>query len=56
MPAFENPMHRDQPIGFKDPDLVGQAVHLDNASRGVRHAVEIAATLTIPSCETAVPV
>ena len=52
MPAFENRMHRDQPTGFKDPDLVGQAVHLDNASRGVRPAVEIAATLTIASCET----
>ena len=44
MASFEHGMDSDQPIRLEDADLVGQAVHLDDAFAGrVRHAVEIAA-------------
>jgi hypothetical protein len=42
--TFENRMGGNQLTGLEDTDLVGQAVHLDDAFAGrVRHAVKIAA-------------
>ncbi len=44
MAPFEYGMDGDQPIRLEDADLVGQAVHLDDAfAGGIGHAVEIAA-------------
>src|SRR5258708_4758383 len=42
--SFQHGMSGDQPAVLEDPDLVGQGVDLDDpATRGIRHAVEIAA-------------
>ena len=44
MAAFQHGMGGDQPVRLEDADLVGQAVHLDDAfAGGIGHAVEIAA-------------
>src|SRR4249920_152422 len=51
--AFERSMRGDENAVVEDANLVGEDVDVeDAATRRVRHAVEIAATLTMPSCET----
>ena len=41
--AFEDGMYRNQPAFLENAQLVGHAVHLDDAPPGsVRHAVQIA--------------
>jgi hypothetical protein len=51
--AFERGVDGDDRAVLEDADLVGADMDIDNATAGgVRDAVKVAATLTIPSCET----
>lgn len=52
MAPLENGMNRNEPTGLEDMDLVGEGMHLDQASPcGIWYAVALPPTLTMPSRE-----